>query len=155
MEIVPLKKAGAATIYSTLVDYLKQQKLVGMGFDGAVTFSGDKTGFQRRLKKNSPHVLFVHCHCHRIQLVCVQVANNTTGIKHMYTTLTTLWNLFHYSPKRKVKRVLDLPELKIIRPSDTRRLAHERCVKAVNASYSAIVMTLNNIFIRRHMSQKH
>ena len=47
MEIVPLKKADAATIYSTLVDYLKQKeqlsKLVGMGLDGAVTFSGDKT----------------------------------------------------------------------------------------------------------------
>ena len=49
MEIVLLKKADAATIYSTLVDYLKQNniqlsKLVGMGFDGAATFSGDKTG---------------------------------------------------------------------------------------------------------------
>ena len=39
MEIVSLKKADAATINSTLVDYLKQKniqlsKLVGMGFDG-------------------------------------------------------------------------------------------------------------------------
>ena len=47
MEIVPLKKADAATIYSTLVDCLKQKniqlsKLVGMGFDGAATFSGGK-----------------------------------------------------------------------------------------------------------------
>ena len=96
MEIVPLKKADAATIYSTLVDYIletKQKhiwlsKLVGMGFDGAATFSGDKTGVQCRLKKNSPHALFVHCQCHRLQLACVQAANHTTGIKHVYTTLT-------------------------------------------------------------------
>ena len=129
-----------------------------MGFDGAATFSGDKTGVQCRLKKNSPHGLFVHCHCHRLQLACVQAANPTTGIKHVYTTLTTLWKFFHYSPKRteclkEVKRILDLPELKIIRPSDTRWLAHERCVKAVKASYSAIVMALNNIYETTHVPE--
>ena len=149
-----------STLFSTLVDYLKQKhiqlsKLVRMGFGGAATFSGDKTGVQRRLKKNSPHALFVHCHCHRLQPACVQAANHTTGIKHVYTTLTTLWKFFHYSPKRaeclkEVKRVLDLPVLKIIRPSDTRWLAHERCVKAVKASYSAIVMALNNIYETTH-----
>ena len=81
-----------------------------MGFDGAATFSGDKTGVQRRLKKNSPHALFVHCHCHPLQLACVQAANHTTRIKEVYTTLTTLWKFFHYFPKRaeclkEVKRV--------------------------------------------------
>ena len=73
----------------------------------------------------------------------------------MYTTLPTLWKFFHYSSKRAeclkdVKRVLDLPELKIIWPSDTRWLAHERCVKAVKANYSAIVMALNNIYEATH-----
>lgn len=42
--------------------------------------------------------------------------------------------------------MLDLPEPKIVKPSDTRWLAHERCVKAVKASYSAIVNALNNIY---------
>ena len=45
---------------------------------------------------------------------------------------------------------LDLPELKIIKPSDTRWLAHERCVKAVKASYCAIVNSLNNIYELTH-----
>ena len=69
------------------------------------------------------------------------------GIKHVYITLTTLWKIFHYSPKRAeslkaVQQVLDLLELKVVKPSDTRWLSHERCVKAVKASYSAIVNTL-------------
>ena len=60
-----------------------------------------------------------------------------------------------YSPKRteclkEVKRVLDLPELKIVKPSDTRWLAHECCVKAVKASYSAVVNALNNIYEKTH-----
>ena len=50
---------------------------MGMVFDGASTFSGKKTGVQTRMKKLAPHVLFVHCHCHLLQLACVQAANST------------------------------------------------------------------------------
>ena len=105
IEIIPLKKADAQTIYATLVDYLKVKgvqisKLIGMGFDGAATFSGKHKGVQTLLKSNSPHFIFVHCHCHLLQLACVQAASSTPGIKHVYITLTTLWKFFQYSPKR-------------------------------------------------------
>ena len=106
-----------------------------------VHFLEKKTGVQARLKKHSPHALFVHCHCHMLQLACVQAANSTPGIKHVYITLTTLRKYFHYSPKRAaslkaIQNVLELPELKVIKPSDTCWLAHECCVKAVKASYT-------------------
>ena len=66
-----------------------------------------------------------------------------------------LWKYFHYSPKiaeslKAVPSVLDLPELKFAKPSDTRWLAHERCVKAVKASYAAIVVTIDNIHENTH-----
>ena len=154
IKIIPLKKADAQTIYATLVDCLKVKgvqisKLIGMGFDGAATFSGKHKGVQTLLKGNSPHSIFVHCHCHLLQLACVQAANSTPGIKHVYITLTTLWKFFQYSPKRAeclkaVQQVLNMPELKVIKPSDTRWLAHERCVKAVKKNYIAIVITLNS-----------
>ena len=88
-------------------------------------------------------------------MACVQAANSTQGIKHVYTTLTTLWKYFHYSPKRaeclkEVQRVLDMPELKIIKPSDTRWLAHERCVKVVKENYCAIVIGLNSLYEETH-----
>ena len=105
IEILPLKKANAESIYSALVEYCREKniqlgRLIGMGFDGAATFSGDKTGVQRRLKELSSHALFVHSCCHVLQLASVQAANATPGIKHVYTTLMTLWEFFHYSPKR-------------------------------------------------------
>ena len=160
IEIVPMKKADAESIHSALVECLKGKsiqlsRIIGMGFDGASTFSGSRTGVQTRLKKQSPHAIFVHCHCHLLQLACVQAANATAGIKHVYITLTALWKFFHYSPKRaqslkEVQKVLDLPELKIVKPSDTRWLAHERCVKAVKASYSAIVTSLDHIYQESH-----
>ena len=85
----------------------------------------------------------------------MQAANSTTGIKHVYTTLTTLWQYFHYSPKRaeslkEILHVLNLPEVKVIKPSDTRWLAHERCVKAVKVSYTALVVTLDSNYQNFH-----
>jgi len=45
IELVPSRKADACTIYETLTDCMKKKGLVisnmiGMGFDGAATFSG-------------------------------------------------------------------------------------------------------------------
>ena len=49
-----------------------------------------------------------------------------------------------------VQLVLGLSELKIAKLSDTRWQAHERCVKAVKASYGAIVTALNDIHKNTH-----
>ena len=137
IEIVALKKASSESIYSALVVYCRERniqlgRLIGMGFDGAATFSGDKTGVQRRLKELSPHALFVHCRCHVLQLASVQAANATPGIKHVYTTQMMLWKFFHYFPKRaeslkEIQKVLDLPELKIVKLSDIARLHRVLC----------------------------
>ena len=66
MEILPLKKTDAKSIYSVLLDWIKNSnmqlsKLVGMGFDGAAAFAGKKSGVQARLKKHAPHSVFIHC----------------------------------------------------------------------------------------------
>ena len=54
MEILPLKKTNAQSIYSVLLDWLKKKdmqcsKLIGMGLDGAATFAGKKLGVQAYL----------------------------------------------------------------------------------------------------------
>ena len=65
IEILALKKANAESIYFALVEYCREKniqlgRLIGMGFDGAATFSDIKTGVQRRLNELSPYALFVH-----------------------------------------------------------------------------------------------
>ena len=127
-----------------------------MGFDEAATFSGARTGVQARLKKNSPQLsMFTAIATYILQFACVQAANHTTGIKHVYKTFFTLWKLFHYSPKRaehlkRIQRVFDLPELKVTKPSDTQWLAHERCVKAVKESNASIVIALESFCEQTH-----
>ena len=108
--IIHLPKGNAKTIYSALIDCLKQKnfrvkKIVCMGFDGANTFSGNKNGVQAKLKKLAPHALFVHCHCHMLRLACVQAANETTGIKHVYVTLTIYFYFYFYFLKEKKVKV--------------------------------------------------
>ena len=66
-----------------------------------------------------PHALFVHCHCHMLQLACVQTANSTTGIKHVYITFDHSLEVLSLLSKRvkrlkEIQPVLELPELKVI-----------------------------------------
>ena len=62
LKIIHLRQTNAESIYSALIECLKEKKLqiskvVGMGFDGASTFSGKRTGVQTRIKKLAPHAL--------------------------------------------------------------------------------------------------
>ena len=90
LKVYPLKKANAESINSALVEYCREKniqlgRLIGMGFDGAATFSGDETGVRRRLKVLSPHALFVHCHCHVLQLASVKLL-----MLHQVSSMSTL-----------------------------------------------------------------
>ena len=63
--------------------------------------------------------------------------------------------VLHYSPKcagsfKEIQKVLDLPEHRITKPSDTHCLVHELGVKAVKASYRLIVLALENIYETSH-----
>jgi len=118
IELVPLRKTDTSTIYET-TDCMKKRGLVignmiGMGFDGAETFSGRHNGVQAQ-----EFTLLNFC-----ALPLPQAANNTQDVKNVYTTLTTLWKYFHYSLKwaeclKEIQRVLEILEFKIVKPSDT------------------------------------
>ena len=89
MEIVHLKKADTESIYFALVECLKGSKLklaelLEWVLMEQVHSLERKSGVQTRIKKIAPHALFVHCHCHLLQLTCVQAANSTNGIKQVY-----------------------------------------------------------------------
>ena len=73
IEILSLKKANAENIYSALVKYCRKKniqlgRLIGMGF----------------------MELLLSLVTNVLQLVSVQAANATPGIKHVYTNLMTL-----------------------------------------------------------------
>ena len=45
-----------------------------------------------------------------------------------------------------IQAVLGFPELKIVKPSDTRWLSHERCVKAICKEQPPLLQTLSQLY---------
>ena len=62
-----------------------------------------------------------------------------------------MWKAFHYSPKKaenltEIQTLFNEPELKLLKPSDTRWLAREMCVWSVRRSLPALVRTFEEIY---------
>ena len=151
-----VKSTNARAITAAITSYMSENhlecaKLVGQGYNGAATFSGSKSGVQKRMRVHTGHALYIHCSCHRLQLASIQAAESVAPIKKMFGTMESLWKLFYYSPKKAealkdVQCVLNMPELKIVKPSDTRWLSHERCLRAIRKELASLIITLDNLY---------
>ncbi len=136
MTILHIKATDAATIADALNTFITKKqldyhKLVGQAYDGAAVFSGRRTGVQMRIRTHSAHAIYFHCACHRLQLASIQAAERNPEIKKVFGMMTNIWKLFYYSPKKaetlkEIQSALQLPELKIVKPSDTRWLSHNK-----------------------------
>lgn len=156
LGIIHAHEVNAEALTRYLLQFLHDkgipiQKLRGLGFDGTNTMSGNKSGVQIRMRRHAPSALFVHCRCHQLQLAAVHAANEHREVQRVLGTLLTIWKTFHYSPKKaeklvEIQAVLDAPELKIHKPSDTRWLARERCVRAVRKSLPALIRTFSDLY---------
>ena len=65
-------------------------------------------------------------------------------------THLTVWKAFNYSPKKaeklaEIEAVLNTPEIKVTKPSDTRWLARENCVQAIRKVLPTLVLTFKDI----------
>ena len=103
------------------------------------------------MRVHAAHALYIHCSCLRLQLASMQAAESIAPVKKMFGTMGNLWKLFYYSPKKsealkEVQSVLKLPELKIVKPSHTRWLSQERCVRAIRKELPALIVTLQQLY---------
>ena len=62
----------------------------------------------------------------------------------------SVWKMFHYSPKKfsalkEMQAHVNHPQHKMIKPSDTRWLAHDRSVKAIRCSMKPLIDILEHI----------
>ena len=148
-------ETDSQTIFFTNQNGLDYMKLVGQHYDGAATFSGCHNGVQRRI---TAHVLYIHCTSHRLQLASIQAAESVATSKKFFGTMTTLWKMFHNSPKKTeaVQSVLFLLELKVVKPSDTRWLYHEQCVQSIRKELPTLIIIFQQLYeesgMRRRMA---
>ena len=156
ITILHIRALDSETLAHAITTYMEShgldfKKLIGQGYDGAAPFSGRNTGVQKRMRTLSGHALYIHCSCHRLQLASIQAAESVPQIQKFFGMLLNLWKLFYYSPKKaeklkEVQSVLNHPELKVVKPSSTRWLSHERCVRAVRKELPAILITLQDLY---------
>lgn len=80
----------------------------------------------------------------------MQAANSVPKIKKMFGTMENIWKLFYWLKKAESLKedhpILKLPELKIVKPSDTGWLSHERCIWAIYRELPALIITLQQLY---------
>lgn len=132
------------------------KRMRGLGFDGASVMSGNRSGAAVRLRCHCTHALYVHCKCHCLNLASLdatKVKSNkgSVAIAKVYTQLFNFWCFFHDHPARaqalaRIQGILNDPELKSIKPSDTRWLSYDRAVGVVISTMPSLMTCFENLF---------
>lgn len=149
---VEVQSTTGENIKNTLVEKLVESKnIVAVGFDGGANFSGNVKGVQTLLKEHSPNLIFIHCRSHLLQLALVRAAETTPKIKKVLSTLNQLFSLFRHSHKRltvldEVEKLIDGVSHKLVQPAKTRWLSYDGSVEVVIKHYSAINISLEQIY---------
>ena len=69
-----------------------------------------------------------------------------------FGTMTSIWKFFfYYSPQKAealkdIQAVIGFPELKIVKPSDTRWLSHEHYIKVICKELPSFMQTLSQLY---------
>ena len=122
---------------------------MGQGYGGAATFAGKISGVHKRIQTSSAHAIYIHCSCHKLWLASIQAAASVKETRMFWNYDQHLENCFIIPPKAEafkgIQAVLDFPELKIVKPSDT-RLLHECCVIAICKEVPPLLQTLSQLY---------
>lgn len=84
-------------------------------------------------------------------MAAVHSANEHSEVKCVFGTLLAIWKAFNYSAKKaekltEIEAELNIPELKVGKPSDTRWLARERCIRGVRRVLPALIQTFEEVY---------
>ena len=105
LGVIQAKGTNAEAIAGYISEFLQSrsitfEKMRGLGFDGASTMSGNRTGVQTRLRLHAPSDIYIHCRCHLLQLAAVNIPGEHAEVKRVLGILLTIWKAFYYSPKK-------------------------------------------------------
>ena len=113
----------------TVVDAVKEvaatykfnmRKVVGLGTDGASVMASDLNGVNGLLTNDNPHLVFMHCVCHRLNLAVSQACAGITDMVALQSVLAAVYTFIQLSPTRLVRfkemaAVLEVDTLKFKR----------------------------------------
>ena len=92
----------------TVVDAVKEvaatykfgmRKMVGLGTEGASVMASDPNGVNGPLTNDNPHLVFMHCVCHRLNLAVSQACAGITDMAAL-SVLAAVYSFIQLSPTR-------------------------------------------------------
>ena len=153
--LVQLPDTKAQTIYSVIKDLLIRCSLPlaqcrGQAYDGAANMSGLKNGVQALIKKEDPHILYVYCLAHSLNL-CIQHTGEL--VRNVMDFLYEIIQLIKFSPKRltlfnSIRAEVSLggettPLLRSICP--TGWTVRSGSIDSILKNYSKLIATLEDV----------
>lgn len=100
MEKVDAESLAAAINNAVLENKLSWGKCVAQCYDGASVMSGNLRGVQARIKEIAPHVIYIHCHAHRLNLVLVNTIKHIPEIVDMFSIIQSVYVFISVSGPR-------------------------------------------------------
>jgi len=116
---------------------------VGLACDGAAAMMGKHNSLSQKVINEFPSTTAIHCHAHRLALVCTDAASNVDEIKEFESTLVQLWKFFAVSPKKsqilaQFQKLCHTPGIKLAKACKTRWLSHEKAITAIISEIHAV-----------------
>lgn len=157
--------ANAETIFTVLTNQLNMLGLEvkdcsSLVSDGAAVMTGQHSGVASRLKEVNPHLISLHCLCHKLARACTDTSAQIEYIKNVELWLRQVWKLFDNSPKRTaiyLKVQMSLKSLvlseknkkvvakKIKKACQTRWLSFDAATWSIHDDFVAVLQTLRQL----------
>ena len=120
---------------------LNLKYLVGQGYDGAATMSGNKSGVATRIVNDHPYAIYVHCHNHKLNLALMDASMHYNDIRDTLNTIENLYAFVERSAKRhaQFQHILDeKKQITLKKFCKTRWSSHLDAIKGVVKTFVEI-----------------
>ena len=124
------------------------QLCVAQCYDGASVMRGNVRGVQALIRDRVPHVAYIHCHAHRLNLVLVNTLTDIPEMKEFFNIVQTLYTFIANSNTRhmlfvEAQKKLGQKVFHLERTCPTRWLYWYRSVEKIKSRYEAILAVLD------------
>ena len=118
-------------------------KIVGLGTDCASVMANKLPDVTKSLKEDSPHMVFLHCVCHRLNLAVSQMCDDVPSIEILQSIVAAAYTFASMSQRRlkrvyNMKNVLDRERVGVQCLYNVRWLKHDTVVALIQ-DYEALM----------------
>lgn len=160
LGFVPERDQSAEAVAEMIVGQINEAGLDisrcrGQGYDGAAVMSGVYAGVQKRIIDHSPNAVYVHCICHRLNLVLRDAAECCPEMQSFFVTVEDVYKFFgssapNWALLKAFGDVNDVKSYTLKHLSSTRWESRHKSVQALIAQYCSILRSLAHLKLTSH-----